>query len=115
MVEGDDSQLAPDGNRTLLHACTPSGDSVHIRRGQIGSAASPAATVAKRLGGLQSVTPTRCPPTLLGSPPGSDTSPARGRASPWGPLRGNRLRSGCFCSSLPVFFLPFFYLTFFFF
>src|SRR3546814_15833186 len=79
-VEGDDSQLAPDGNRTLLNACTPSGDSVHIRRGQIGSAASTAATVAKRLGGLQSVTPTRCPPTLLGSPKGSDTSPARGRA-----------------------------------
>src|SRR3546814_8837849 len=44
MVEGDDSQLAPDGNRTMLNACTLSGDSVHIRRGQIGSAASTAAT-----------------------------------------------------------------------
>src|SRR3546814_8007143 len=74
MVAGDDSQLAPDGNRTLLNACTPSGDSVHIRRGQIGSAASTAATVAKRLGGLPSVTPTRRPPTLLGSTKGSAPS-----------------------------------------
>src|SRR3546814_15085792 len=102
MVEGDDSQLAPDGNRTLLNACTPSGDSVHIRRGQIGSAASTAATLAKRLGGVPSVTPPRCPPTLLGSQKGSHTSPARRRASQSGPFRRKRWQLGGYCFSEPA-------------